>query len=250
MKRLFGMPMVVGVFALLLYAASSPPGVGLWDTAEFQTVAWIAGIAHPTGFPAFVVTGWLFTHLLPFGNPAWRLTIMSGTCAALACAVLVRSLRRLGVGAFIAASVGALFAVGPILWLHAARAGVESLTLLFTALATANAMVWARENNRRALVLTGLFSGLALSTHLVAIWYIPGLLVLIYVGGKGRPIPWRSLAGAAGAGLTGLALYAYLPIRSAIVTAQEKDPTRTLGLPPGQEIWDTDHPASFAGFVH
>jgi hypothetical protein len=235
--------------ALVLYAASSPPGVGMWDTAEFQTVAWIAGIPHPTGFPAFVLAGWLFTHLLPFGNPAWRLTMMSGSCTAAACAVLVASLRRFGISRAIAGGTGMLFAVSSIVWIHATRAGVESLTLLFGALATANAVIWARESDRRALVLTGLFAGLALSTHLVAIWYLPGLAILVFKGMKGRAVPRRALAGAACAGLAALALYAYLPLRSAIVTAQALDATRSIGIPPGEAFWDYDHPSTPSGFV-
>jgi hypothetical protein len=47
----------------------------------------------------------------------------------------------------------------------------------------------------------------------------------------------------------GLALYAYLPLRSAAVTAQRLDPTRTLGLSPGKAFWDENHPASWHGFV-
>ena len=38
--------------AFAAYAYSAPLGPGTWDTAELQTVPYILGIAHPTGFPA------------------------------------------------------------------------------------------------------------------------------------------------------------------------------------------------------
>jgi hypothetical protein len=42
--------------------------------------------------------------------------------------------------------------------------------------------------------------------------------------------------------------YAYLPLRSAVLFGQRRDPTLELGLPPGRPFWDADHPSSWAGF--
>jgi hypothetical protein len=44
-------------------------------------------------------------------------------------------------------------------------------------------------------------------------------------------------------------VYAYLPIRSAIVTAQRLDPTLQLGFPPGHPYWDYAHPSTLRGFL-
>ena len=49
------------------------PGVGFWDTGEFQTVLPIMGTAHPTGYPTYVLLGFLGNILLtPIGEPALR----------------------------------------------------------------------------------------------------------------------------------------------------------------------------------
>ena len=57
--------------ALLLYASTLLPDVGLWDTAEFQTVGSVLGIAHPTGYPTYTLMAWLASVVLgPFGNEA------------------------------------------------------------------------------------------------------------------------------------------------------------------------------------
>jgi hypothetical protein len=58
----------------------------------------------------------------------------------------------------------------------------------------------------------------------------------------------RAFAFALAAFVFGIAWYAYLPVRSAVVTASQLDPTRQLGLPPGESFWDNDHPASLSGF--
>ena len=49
------------VLALVVYRATMLPGVGAWDTAENQTVPPLLGTMHPTGFPAYVILGWLAT---------------------------------------------------------------------------------------------------------------------------------------------------------------------------------------------
>ena len=60
-------------------------GVGAWDTAEAQTVPLLAGTMHPTGFPAYVVVGWLASQVLaPLGEPAYRMNLLSAILAAVA----------------------------------------------------------------------------------------------------------------------------------------------------------------------
>ena len=54
------------------------PGVAFWDTAELQAVAPLLGTAHPTGFPTYVLLGWLASVLLqPFGEPAFRMNLFA-----------------------------------------------------------------------------------------------------------------------------------------------------------------------------
>ena len=42
---------------LALFLATAYRDVGYWDTGEMDTVPYILGIAHPTGFPAYVLLG-------------------------------------------------------------------------------------------------------------------------------------------------------------------------------------------------
>jgi hypothetical protein len=58
----------------------------------------------------------------------------------------------------------------------------------------------------------------------------------------------RTFAFALVALVFGVAWYAYLPVRSAMVTNARLDPTRELGLPPGKAFWDNDHPSTLSGF--
>ena len=55
---------LVGVAAFVAARWAMLPGLGFWDTAELQTVAPILGTAHPTGFPTYVLLGWLASIVL------------------------------------------------------------------------------------------------------------------------------------------------------------------------------------------
>jgi hypothetical protein len=56
-------PIAVGAIATALGVWRLMPGVGFWDTAEFQTVPPILGTAHPTGYPTYVLLGWVAVRL-------------------------------------------------------------------------------------------------------------------------------------------------------------------------------------------
>ena len=91
-----GPPIAVGLIAFALVARGLQPGLAFWDTAELQVVAPLMGTAHPTGFPTYVLLGWLASVLLqPFGEPAFRMNLFSAICVAVAAGVTVDIVRVL-----------------------------------------------------------------------------------------------------------------------------------------------------------
>src|SRR3954467_1341500 len=97
----------VGLLAFVLARAALLPGVWFWDTAEAQTVGPLLGVMHPTGFPAYVLLGWLPSVVFaPFGEPAFRINLLSAVLVALAACVTVAIARRLGAPLAIAAAAG------------------------------------------------------------------------------------------------------------------------------------------------
>ena len=77
----------VFVVALLLYTFTLAPTVTLVDSGELIVAARGLGVAHPPGFPLWVMLAHLAS-LLPFGNIAARINFSSALFAALACAML------------------------------------------------------------------------------------------------------------------------------------------------------------------
>src|SRR5205085_8437803 len=78
---------VVFVAALLLYIWTLAPTVTLTDSGELIVVARGLGVAHPPGFPLWVILAHLAS-LVPIGNVAMRINFSSALFAALACAML------------------------------------------------------------------------------------------------------------------------------------------------------------------
>src|SRR5437667_8437552 len=77
----------VFIVASLLYALTLARTVTLVDSGELILAAWGTGVAHPPGFPLWVMLAHLAS-LLPFGNVAVRINFSSALFAALACAML------------------------------------------------------------------------------------------------------------------------------------------------------------------
>ena len=120
--------------ALAVYVATLAPDVLPADSGELQVVAAQLGVAHPPGFPLYVMLAHLFTRL-PVGSPAYALNLLSAVFAALTL-VVVYGAGRLLTGRQLPALVGALaLGTATTFWSQATTANVRSLTGLLAALA-------------------------------------------------------------------------------------------------------------------
>jgi hypothetical protein len=118
----------VGVVALGLCLWRLMPGVGFWDTAEFQMVLPVLGTAHPTGYPTYVILGWLASILLaPIGEPALRVNVLSAILVAVGAAVTVDLTRRLSGSLLLGVVAGVGTALTPIVWAIGTHADPHAL---------------------------------------------------------------------------------------------------------------------------
>src|SRR3954453_16554914 len=77
----------VFLVALLVYTWTLAPTVTLTDSGELILAAYGLGVAHPPGFPLWVMLAHLAS-LVPAGSVAVRINFSSAVFAALACAML------------------------------------------------------------------------------------------------------------------------------------------------------------------
>src|ERR1017187_9017147 len=61
----------------IVYVLTLAPSISFEDSGELITAAYSLGIPHEPGYPLFTLFGKLFTILIPFGNIAYRVNMMS-----------------------------------------------------------------------------------------------------------------------------------------------------------------------------
>lgn len=236
----------VGLFAILfaLYFLTMAPDItwanGGTDGGDLVTAAATGGIAHPSGYPTYLLLAGLFQHL-PVGSLAFRTHLLSAVSMALA-AVMVyfiterylaaQSTRALPYAGGLLA--GLSFGLAPVAWSQAVIAEVYGLHAFFVALLLALMAAPAS----RASLLTGIVFGLALGNHLTTILLLPLLLLVTpgqpssAEGGVGLRTYLASMAYRLAGVLLGLLVYGILPLRAA-------------GMPPVN--WG--NPSHFDGFL-
>jgi Protein of unknown function (DUF2723) len=177
-----------------------------------QTVPHVLGVAHPTGYPTYVLIAWL-AQLVPIGSVALRANLLSAVLVSGALATTVAILLRLGVRPVLAAAAALALGAVPTVWAAATVAEVNPLHLLFVALLLHRALVWEDRRQPRDLVIGALLLGLALGNHLLMVFVAPFLAVFVLWVGRREIIdrPWI-LAPAIAAGLLGLSVYLFIPL--------------------------------------
>ena len=127
--------LLVGLIALVAASFTLLPGVAFWDTGELQSVAPLMGTAHPTGFPTYVLVGWLASVVLqPLGEPAFLMNLLSAICVAVAAAVTVDLVRRLTGRLVLGIAAGIGLALTPTAWAMATHAEIFRMSLFWATL--------------------------------------------------------------------------------------------------------------------
>jgi hypothetical protein len=257
-------PYIAGALAiglpLLVMLPDISPYVGRADTFEFQVVAPRLGIAHPSGYPLYILIGKLFA-LLPVGTIAWRVNLSSAVFTSAASGVLYLTLTAIRsqmqwmtsvqpktkrdrltarptgdkltgrptgdrltarpTGDLLCLIVALTMAFSPTLWSRSIEAEVYALNAFIVTLALRLAVRWAA-GKMPAWHAVPAFA--LLSGIALASHLTLGALLLIgaplLLTTRPRP-SFRLLGSALGLFAAGVGLYLYIPIRWPVVNHGE-----------------------------
>ena len=193
---------VISGLAFFYYMA---PEVTLQDSGELVTGAFTFGVPHPPGYPLWALMGYLWSHfLVPFGNPAWRMGLLSVVTGAMTVGVMTiimtRSLRLLlhslpwaesveeslqhWIALFIGAACALLFGFNRGVWLWSCVSEMRVLNVFSFILTSCVFFAWMVQPHRLGFLYTMLLLfGLSLSNHqTIAVMAIPFAIGTFLIG--------------------------------------------------------------------
>ena len=172
---------------VVIYLATLAPGL-TWandgsDGGDLITATAIGGVAHPSGYPIYMLLARGF-QLLPIGSLAFRTNLMSAFFAVMTSLLVYALVERrviLELEPYQAsiAGLGAGFATGlaPLLWSQAVITEVYTLHAFFIALTLYLIVNRQPRNSTRLDRVQGVVYGLAACNHLTSMLVIPGAIV-------------------------------------------------------------------------
>jgi len=204
---------VSGIFVLIIYIMTLHPGVGFIDCGELAAVCYTFGVPHPTGYPVFLIIGYVISHLPMPGSVVYRLNLLSAieSSAAVvitfyAAVILLQNVIPLylkmkinttgkkenqsdfnlkSINVFIIASFAAMIAgLTKTWWFNATQIEVYALHSLFISiifLISLRIIFNLNKLSRKNWALLFLFFGLSTANHSTTIYFIPGLIYLYYI---------------------------------------------------------------------
>ncbi|MCX6141131.1 MAG: DUF2723 domain-containing protein [Candidatus Kapabacteria bacterium] len=187
------------IVSLITFLLTVQPTVPFWDCGEFTAAAVQQQVPHPPGAPLFLMLGKLF-HLLPFGDPGWRVNLLSVVASSATILLLylitvkvIRNFFTEDLGdvknallvygsAFVAAMT---YTFTDTFWFNAVESEVYAASSLFVAIIVFLMMVWNEkaddEGHERYLLLIAYIIGLSIGVHLLSILTVFSLVLLIYL---------------------------------------------------------------------
>lgn len=216
-----------------LYLRTLAPGLLAGDAGEFQVAAWRLGLAHPTGYPLYLLVGSLWQHSVALVglSPAYALNLLSALFGAATVTVLYLAMLRwlqspLGVRRLAALFTAILFAVNFTFWSQNLIAEVYTLHTLFvilifwvaTQLIAPSVILRQAQNQPLSsccqVILVSFLVGLALTHHAMTLLLLPTLALVLWQAQGKWMRSFRCWLSALVALVAPLLLYIYIPLRS------------------------------------
>lgn len=181
--------LILTLLALLVYLRTLSPSLSFFsiDSNEFTTLPAILGVVRSPTYPLYTWLGFLFSHLLPVGDVAHRINLMSASLGAASIGglylVVIQLLPSETLPQTIcrgAAATGALlFAFSLTFWSQAVIAEVYTTNIALIVLTLLLLLRWDHTHNDWDFFFFAITFGLSLGTHLSNIGFVPGMVLFM-----------------------------------------------------------------------
>ncbi|OEU46560.1 MAG: hypothetical protein BBJ60_02055 [Desulfobacterales bacterium S7086C20] len=198
---------------LAVYLLTTCPSVYVGDSGEFIASAFCLGNAHNSGYPLYALIGKLFS-LVPFGNIAFRINIMSASFGALTVWLIYRVIVWETHSFLAAISAALLLAFSATFWSQTTCAEVYTFHAFFVALIITLVFWWKKTMSLDRLCILAFVAGLSFANHLQTVMLAPALCFFIISSDHKALLGFRNLFLLLLFFTLGLSVYLYLPIRT------------------------------------
>lgn len=206
-------PVLVGLVSFIIYYLTTLRSIGEIDSGELAAVQATWGIAHPTGYPLFAITGYLYSKI-PITQPLiFQLNLLQCIWNALTVIILIKilelllsnlnyffneskfpflsSLKFSDTTILFSSLIGGLtFAFSITFWKQATRVEVYSLQIFLTSVILYLLFKILVKHSKSETVKNSewyyiaLFIGLAFSNHLMTLYLLPATVYLFFLTNK------------------------------------------------------------------
>jgi tetratricopeptide (TPR) repeat protein len=191
----------VVVVALVVYILTLAPGVMYTDSGELAGACYFFGVAHPTGYPLFVILGHLWTLVAKPLGVIYAMNLFAAVCTAISSGMVYAILhtildfistqssqqkkqttsnRNTSLIKWCSIAGGLSYAFAHTVWEQATSIEVYSLHLLMMSSTILFFVRGIISNSQKTLMLSALLLGLSFTNHLTTILLIPPILLLFF----------------------------------------------------------------------
>lgn len=202
-----------------LYLTTLSPTVNWEDSGELQSASYTLSIAHPPGYPLYLIIGKLFS-FIPLYSIEWRINLLSVIFSCLSCIILYtgiqKIIKKINISRYQILSffIVLLFSISSTLWKTSLQTEVYSLHLFFFSLQLYLLILIFIEKKRKYHLLFAYITGLSLGNHHSAVFMLIIYTILILYKKEWKNFQYTDYIKTGALLLLGLSIYLYLPIRS------------------------------------
>lgn len=170
--------LIIFIISLSLYVLTSSRSIVQGDTGEFLFVAVTGGVPHQPGYPLYSLISRI-AFLLPLGNPAWQVTLLSAIFASLATVFTFKIIKTI-TNSIPSALFGALsLGTYQSFWFYALVAQIHILQVLLLSLLFYFLVLLSKTKNVKYLYLSSFIFGLGVSNNHSIIFTVPSLILAV-----------------------------------------------------------------------
>lgn len=195
------------LFWLCVFVLTSSHSVVQGDTGDFLSTAATGGIPHDPGYPLYSLIARI-VYLLPFGNHAWHVNLISALFGAGALFFLFKTVKLITKSDFASFFAVVALATYPSFWFYSLVAQIHVFQVFLVGVMFFLLLKFLETKKSKYLYFSAFVLGLCVTNSHTVIFTAPGFLVGLYFAKKNLSLKILFISGVVA--ILGLLPYLYL----------------------------------------